>query len=638
MTASKTYPPGTAASDDSKARSLLLFAAVVLVVQAIFWFGVYQPFLSIPASGQIDRMAFTNIRITELATPTPEAAAAAVHQPVILPHTVCCEPVYLSLKLDFSVTDVPPEGLGLLTYHWVDNMIVQVNGTVVVADGVMKFGRQTFEGQKGRLVHIPAGLLRPGSNSLSFITVRDGMPYTDLYPPILAPVDQIKPWAARRLWQQNEYQLIAGWTTFILGLLAVLIILRSQERGFAAWLAVLCFSWTALAAYALVLNYPVGGTLRMIAFFAINSLVSTALLGFVDAWSRRPLPWLQPFAILAWTMLVLVSAYWLLYRPMPEGYDVPALIWSVFTTVMGVAVVLRVAWHFISVREDRRIEGALLSLVAVCIVLDAVDTYLGANTEDYVLQSGPVLLFALVAAFIQRNFTLFQSARDLNTHLAERLAEREVELQAAQAREHDRVRLQAHNDERRRIMRDMHDGLGSQLMGMLLAARRGKAEPAVVAEGLQSVIDEMRLMIDSMDSVGESLASALTTFQDRVRPRVEAAGFALAWNGLVDTPLPDYLPRVVLQVFRILQEAVNNALKHSGGDRIEIGVGQDSEAGAVRLTVSDNGKGYSGTSTSGHGLRNMKTRATLIGASLTIDASETGTDVVLILRPVPREP
>ena len=638
MTASKTYQSDTPTTGASRARSLLLFAVVVLIVQAVFWFGVYQPVLSTQPSPEIDRIEFTNTRLAELPTPTPEAAAVAVHKPVSLPHTACCKPAYLSLMLDFNVADVPVEGLGLLAYHQVDNMILQVNGSVVVADGLMKFGRQTFEGQKGRVIRIPSGLLRSGANTVSFITVRDGLPYTDLYPPILAPIDQVEPWAARRLWQKGEYQLIAGCTTFILGLLAVLIILRSQERRFAIWLAVLCFSWSALAAYGLVLNYPVGGTLRMIAFFAINSLVSTALLGFVDAWSRRPLPWLQPFAILAWTILVLVSAYWLIYRPMPEGYDVPALIWSVFTTAMGVAVVLRLAWHFVSVREDRRIEAALLTIVAVCIVLDALGTYFGMNTGDYVSQSAPVLLFALVAAFIQRNFRLFQSARDLNTHLAERLAEREVELQAAQAREHDRVRLQAHNDERRRIMRDMHDGLGSQLMGMLLAARRGKAEPAVVAEGLQSVIDEMRLMIDSMDSVGESLASALTTFQDRVRPRVEAAGFALAWNGLVDTPLPDYPPRVVLQVFRILQEAVNNALKHSGGDRIEIGVGQDSEAGAVRLTVNDNGKGYSGTSTSGHGLRNMKTRATLIGASLTIDASETGTHVVLILRPVPREP
>ncbi|MBB5747685.1 ATP-binding protein [Brevundimonas variabilis] len=638
MTVSKASSVSMAKTETRLLQSFLLFAVVVLVVQTIFWFGVYQPFLSTPPSAELDRVAFTDIRLSELPAPTPEAAAAADHQPVTLPHTVCCDPVYLSLMLDFTVAEVPPEGLGLLAYHQVDNMIIQVNGSVIAADGVMKFGRQTFEGQKGQVVRIPAGLLRPGANTLSFITVRDGFPYTDLYPPILAPIEQVEPWAARRLWQQGEYQLFAGWTTFILGLLATLIILRSRERSFAAWLAILCFSWSALAAYALVLDYPVGGTIRMIAFFAINSLVSTALLCFVDAWSRRPLPWLQPLAVLALTTLVLVSAYWLIYRPMPEGYDAPALIWSVFTTVMGVGVVLRLAWHFIRVREDRRIEAALLSVVAVCIVLDALGTYFGLNGGQYVIQSAPVLLFALVAAFIQRNFTLFQSARDLNAHLAERLAEREIELQAAQAREHDRVRLQAHNDERRRIMRDMHDGLGSQLMGMLLAARRGKAEPAAIAEGLQSVIDEMRLMIDSMDSVGESLASALTTFQDRVRPRIEAAGFVLTWNSLLDTPLPDYPPRVVLQVFRILQEAVNNTLKHSGGDRIEIGVGPGGEAGTVRVNVSDNGKGYSEASTPGHGLRNMRTRATLIGASLTIDASDAGTDVILILRPVPREP
>ena len=638
MTASSNFEPGTVTTASSRARSLMLFAQAALIVQAIFWFGIYQPVLSTPASAQIDRVEFTDVRLAELASPTPEAAAEASHRIVALPHTVCCDPAYLSLKLDFAIADVPPEGLGLLSYHQVDNLIIQINGSVVVADGVMKFGRQTFEGQKGRVVHIPAGLLQPGANTLAFITVRDGFPYTDLYPPILASIDQVEPWAARRLWQKGEYQLIAGWTTFLLGLLAVMMVLRSQERSFAAWLAVLCFSWSALAAYALVLEYPWGGTIRMIAFFAINSLVSTALLGFVDAWSRRPLPWLQPVALLAWTLLVVVSAYWLIFRPMPEGYDAPAMIWSVFTTVMGVAVVLRLVWHFVSVREDRRIEAALLSIVAVCIVLDALGTYFGLNTGDYVIQSAPVLLFALVAAFIQRNFTLFQSARDLNAHLAARLAEREIELQAAQTREHDRVRLQAHNDERRRIMRDMHDGLGSQLMGMLLAARRGKAEPAAVAEGLQSVIDEMRLMIDSMDSVGESLASALTTFQDRVRPRIEAAGLVLVWKNLLDTPLPDYPPRVVLQVFRILQEAVNNALKHSGGSRIEISVGPAEDAGSVRLTISDNGKGYSEASTSGHGLRNMKTRATLIGATLTLNGSDTGTDVVLMLRPVPREP
>jgi len=135
-----------------------------------------------------------------------------------------------------------------------------------------------------------------------------------------------------------------------------------------------------------------------------------------------------------------------------------------------------------------------------------------------------------------------------------------------------------------------------------------------------------------MDSVGESLASALTTFEDRVRPRVEEAGFVLVWTSLLDTRLPDYPPRVVLQVFRILQEAVTNALKHSGGDRIEVVIAPGAEDDTVRLMVSDNGRGLAARGPSGHGLRNMQSRASLIGASLEIQAADPGTYVVLILR------
>lgn len=533
--------------------------------------------------------------------------------------------------------EVPEQGLGLLAYQQVDNMILLINGSVVAADGSMTIGRQTFQGQKGRVVLVPSGLLRTGVNTVGFITVRDGFPYTDLYPPILAPADQVKTWASRRLWQTNESVLIGGWSTFILGLFAVVIAFRSQERAFAIWLATLCFAWSGLAAYALILDYPIGGMLRIIAFYATNSLLSVALLGFIDAWTRRPLPWLQPAAVLAWLAFVIGATACLILMPMPQGYDIPGVAWSALTTTMGAAVVLRLILHFVTVDEDRRIEAALLTIVAVCVVLDALGAYFNLNAGKYVVDSAPVLLLALLVAFIQRNFTLFRSAIDLNQLLSERLAEREAELAQAHARERETVRQQAHDEERRRIMRDMHDGLGSQLMGMLLAARRGKVDPATVAEGLQSVIDEMRLMIDSMDSVGESLTLALTTFQDRVRPRIEAAGFQLVWSATPETELPDYPPRTVLQIFRILQEAVTNGLKHSGGNRIEIAVISDPDDGAVSLTIRDNGKGMSEPGPSGHGLRNMTSRASLIGVGIQIDSSSKGTRVNLMLPRSPKE-
>ncbi|MBX9707165.1 MAG: hypothetical protein K2X61_04435 [Caulobacteraceae bacterium] len=624
--------PGT-----PKHRRLLLFATIVLLVQALFWFGVYQPLLSVQSAGELDRVTFSDIRLAELSAPTLEAAEAATHRTVTLPYTDCCDPVYLSLKLDFVLDEVPEQGLGLLAYQQVDNMILLVNGSVVAADGSMTIGRQTFQGQKGRVVLVPSGLLLTGVNTVSFITVRDGLPYTDLYTPILAPADQVKTWAARRLWQTNESILIGGWTTFILGLFAIVMAFRSQERAFATWLATLCFAWSGLAAYALVLDYPIGGIARIVAFFATNSLLSVALLGFVDAWTRRPLRWLQPGAAAVWLVFVAGTTACLAFVPMPQAYDIPGVAWSALTTFMGAAVVLRLILHFATADEDRRIEAGLLTIVAVCVVLDALGAYFNINEGKYVVDSAPVLLLALVVAFIQRNFTLFRSAMSLNQLLGERLAVREAELAQAHAREREAVRQQAHDEERRRIMRDMHDGLGSQLMGMLLAARRGKADPASVAEGLQSVIDEMRLMIDSMDSVGESLALALTTFQDRVRPRIEAAGFQMVWSIPPEISLPDYSPRTVLQIFRILQEAVTNALKHSGGTRIDIVVGADPDDDTVSLTIRDNGKGISEPGTSGHGLRNMTARANLIGGQLQIDSSRTGTGIDLLLPRYPKE-
>ena len=611
-------------------RGVLAFVLVIVAVQAAYW-GIVQPLLlSQPQTAEVDRIAFSRTQLAELAEPTPKAASTDAFADAELPLTDCCDPSYLALRLRFDLPAVPPDGLGMVTYQQVDNVIVMVNGSIVLSQGQMAFGNQTFHGQRPYLIRLPSGLVQTGSNEIVFITVRQGFPYTDLMPPVLGPWEQVSSWAARRMWQVTDRVLISGWTTFLLGLFAALLLRRAQDRRFAFWLMVLCWSWSGLAAYSLVLDPPFGGMARMIAFFAINSLVSAALLGFIDAWTGRPMRGLQVATAGAWLVFTGGVILWLRTQPMPQGYDMPATVWTWFTLALGVAVVGRLVWHFVRHAEPRRLEAALLSVCAVCVILDAAGDGFGLNSGGYLKDAAPLLLLALVAAFLQRNFTLFQSTVTLNALLSERLTARETELEAAHARERDRVRDQAHDEERRRIMRDMHDGLGSQLMGLLLSARRGKADPERMAEGLQAVIDEMRLMIDSMDSVGESLGSALTTFHERVRPRVEAAGFALDWSSTVVQPLPDYPPRAVLQVFRVLQEAVTNSLKHSGGDRIEVSVDRSLD-GAVRLTVADNGKGIRPEGTAGRGLANMRTRAAVIGAALSIDSDEPGGRIQLIL-------
>ena len=613
-------------------RSLVRLGFMVLLVQGLFWGLSSAPWGPRGQMDAIERIQTTRAELAELKAPAPSAADGAVHDKIDLPYTDCCDPAYLSLRTFFDLDDPPAEGLGLVAFQQVDNFIIRVNGSIVHQRGAMAFGDQSFHGQRPWLLHLPAGLLRAGENEISWITVRHGFPYTDLAPPLLGPWEQVRDATALRFWQMTEYRLLGGALTFILGLFALILVFRSRDRRFAAWLMVLCWSWTAFAAYGLVFDLPFGGMGRMAAFFAINTLLGSSLLCFIDAWTQRPLPWGQTVVEAIWVVFNLAVLACLNLAPMPVGFDLASEAWAWFSLAAGLLVVARLVWHFATAPEDRHLEAALLSICAVCLALDGVGERFGLLAGGYMADAAPLLLVAFAAAFVQRNFTLFRSAVDLNALLERRLRKREAELAEAHARERELVDREARGEERRRLMRDMHDGVGGQLVGLLLSVRRGAVDNARVAEGLQGVMDEIRLMIDSADGSGASLDAMLAVFDSRVRPRVEDAGFAFHWR-VERTADGDLPPSDVLQVFRIMQEAVTNALKHSGGDRIEVVV-SDRAPGELEIAVADNGRGLDrgrakDASARGHGLANLQTRAAALGARLAFEDAAPGVRVVL---------
>lgn len=620
----------SAAETSSRRKRLLRLSLMILLMQGLFWGLLSAPWGPRPQMGAIDRIEFSRAELAELKAPTPAAADAALHEKINLPYTDCCDPAYLSLRTFFDLSEVPSGGLGIVAYQQVDNFIIRVNGSLIHKVGEMEFGRQTFHGQRPYLLHLPAGLLKAGENEISFITVRQGFPYTDLIAPLMGTYEQVRDATALRLWQSLDYRLLGGGLTFILGLFAAIMVFRSQDRRFAAWLMVLCWSWTAFAAYGLVFDLPFGGTVRMAAFFAINTLIACSLLCFIDAWTGRPVLWGQTAVELIWLVFNVAVVLCLYAMPMPKGFDLASEAWSWFSLIAGVMVVARLVWHFATVAEDRHLEAALLSVCAVCLALDGVGEKFGLLAGGYLIDAAPLLLLAFVAAFVQRNFTLFRSAVGLNAMLETRLRSREVELSKAHDRERELVDREARSEERRRLMRDMHDGVGGQLVGLLLSVRRGALDNERVVEGLQGVMDEIRLMIDSADATGASLDAMLAVFETRIRPRVQDAGFDFGWR-VERTGTADLSPQDALQVFRIMQEAVTNAMKHSGGNRIDIIV-SDHAGGDLRVRISDNGRGTDAAANDalrGHGLGNMRSRATTLGARLAFLDEQPGTAVVL---------
>jgi signal transduction histidine kinase len=187
------------------------------------------------------------------------------------------------------------------------------------------------------------------------------------------------------------------------------------------------------------------------------------------------------------------------------------------------------------------------------------------------------------------------------------------------------------NEERQRLMQDMHDGMGSSLVTALLVVESGQSKPDMIADVLKNCIDDLKLTIDSMEPVQADLLLLLATLRFRLGPRLEHAGIALLWE-VSDVPAMEWIdPRNGLHILRILQEAFTNIIKHSGATEIRVATAVDSDWVTVR--IADNGRGFSvedNIGNHGKGLANQQRRAASIGAQIAWTSDSCGT--VLTLR------
>jgi signal transduction histidine kinase len=186
-------------------------------------------------------------------------------------------------------------------------------------------------------------------------------------------------------------------------------------------------------------------------------------------------------------------------------------------------------------------------------------------------------------------------------------------------------------EERRRLARDVHDGLAQEIAFIARNVRvlrdRG-AEPEVVERILRAVAraqEESRRVVGALSArADEPLADALAEAAREAARRYGAA---------VDMDLEDGIvlsPQEREAVVRIASEAIANSARHSGADVLRVYL-ERLEAG-MRLGIVDDGKGFDGKQPGGFGLVTMKERADALGGKLRIDSRRgAGTRVELEL-------
>ena len=193
--------------------------------------------------------------------------------------------------------------------------------------------------------------------------------------------------------------------------------------------------------------------------------------------------------------------------------------------------------------------------------------------------------------------------------------------------------LSAQEAERRRIAQELHDEVGQTLTAVLLELKRvANQAPAPLREELHQVQEITRGSLDEIRRIARrlrpgvleelGLLSALTSLTNEI-----PAHSGLTAHRRLEPDLPGLGAEAELVVYRVAQEGLTNAIRHSGAQHLDLALTRD--ATGVELRITDDGCGV-GDAPEGAGLRGMRERALLIGADLAVrSAVGGGTDVRL---------
>jgi two-component system sensor histidine kinase UhpB len=185
--------------------------------------------------------------------------------------------------------------------------------------------------------------------------------------------------------------------------------------------------------------------------------------------------------------------------------------------------------------------------------------------------------------------------------------------------------LQAQEQERARVARDLHDEVNQSLTGLLLRleAAREAAPPELEGE-----LDDTKALANQAMTELLSLARQLrpTALDDlgltaAIAGQVEQLGRGeLTTEFSAEGDFSDLGDDAQLVVYRVAQEALSNAARHSGGSGVSVELRRRSDGG-VELEAADNGRGFAfDESESGLGIAGMRERALLVGGELSIES------------------
>ncbi len=510
-----------------------------------------------------------------------------------------------------------------------NSLWVELNGHLVA-----EFGEVTkpYPNYAGYPLHalLPVEFFVEGPQTVSITVAGNAYSNAGLSEIYIGPLPAIEDMLESKVWSQINGVWVLSSATAVIGVMSLLLWVRIRQRVYL--------------------------------YFAIASLVWSFRLQMPLAIS----PWLPP-QVWTWLYNVLFSVYITFVALFSmdviahKGQGIRRSLWA-FLIASVVLITLGVAFSHYQFRNIVLLMSLLVTLGATILAFRetykqpesgrillcfAATAVMIAGARDYVLiqvnnaryaiptwgRYASILFMFVLAWIIMERFSRAMQSYQTSARFYElQFARKQAELEATYDHLRGAEKRQAVDDERKRIMREMHDGLGSSLVTAMSLVDHEDAKQNHLGDALNNCMGELRMAVDALQPHDNDLLAALGTLRTRITPALERAGMKLKWDVEQIPAIERLTPETTLHLYRFVQEAITNAIKHSGATSLTLRTSFDWRREWVSVMIDDNGKGWRPFAPSvrkGGGSDSLRARAHALGGIARIIDMKPGTRVQL---------
>lgn len=514
---------------------------------------------------------------------------------------------------------------------------VLLNGELIYSDSGVA---QVRGSNRTILAELPAAALADGENILTIRVhgyANDGSGLSDVY---IGPFADLRVSYTNRRLIQDEFLKLSNWIVLAMCVPFVLLWLRDRKNSqFYGLFAVGAIIFAAR-------NFHRQFDVQVLPMGLTPPLVAASL-----GWSALPLyifltryvGWRNAAferSIIAFTAIGTVALF-LIPAWMFSRFD--AIVWRLPILLTGIYCMAVLAYETFRAPNTPRLLMACALAAQVAPAVHDLLWLLGVisySATQWFPLSFPFLLLVMGLALADDVATAKFALRNANADLELKIAAARKELDELYEKKRQSDAEAVTIEERHRLMRDMHDGVGTHLSLLLSGLKGGKLSSSEVTDGIQSSLDELRLLIDARSSSTETLVDALANLRHRLASRLASFGVRTLWEVDDGTEELKLGAESTLHVLRIVQECLNNAVRHGGATEIAFHVGlresRDANSnGSVFVSIRDNGVGPdaapAASKGNSQGLKSIAVRARSLGASFSLDRVGGETVATLVL-------